>query len=356
MKNPLLGDSELPRIDFAHEVVPGLVSVVIPAWKAGTHIAATLRTLGRQSYTDWELVVVEDGSADATRRIVASFAAEFPRHRVVYLRHDRSLGPSAARNTGFAEARGQFIALLDADDHWLPDHLAESVGCLEQERTDIAYSSVILSDHASGMPFGVWGPTTHELANFPGNLLNRNSVVPSATVLRRHVLEDVGGWHPGLRYAEDVFYWLSCARAGKTFSYLPGVRCIYTKNRSGSATQRLAQTMTSFAWVVESFLVDAVDRPVPMSDRAAARRVAGAYHTAALTHLNGSRHGDPSADPRLAYACASKAWQAKPMRFRYPRLMLWAVARAAMTGRLGEPRSQPEAVPGLEASRKRAAA
>ncbi len=356
MKNPLLGDSSLPRIDFAHEVVPGLVSVVIPAWKAGTHIGATLRTLGKQSYIDWELVVVEDGSADATRQIVARFAAEFPRHRVVYLRHDRSLGPSAARNTGSAEARGQFIALLDADDLWLPDHLAESIGCLEQERTDIAYSTVIMSDYASGMPFGVWGPTTRELANFPGNLLNHNSVVPSATVLRRHVLEDVGGWHLGLRYAEDVFYWLSCARAGKTFSYLPGVRCIYTKNRSGAATQRVAQTITSFAWVVESFLLDAADRPVPMSDRAAARRIADAYHTAALIHLRGSRHRDPSADPRLAYACSLKAWRAKPLRFRYPLLMLWAVARAALTGRGGQPQSQPEAVPVLTPERKRVAA
>ena len=356
MQNPLLGDSELPRIDFAHEAVPGLVSVVIPAWKAGTHIGATLRTLGKQSYTDWELVVVEDGSADATRRIVASFAAEFPRHRVVYLRHDRSLGPSAARNTGFVEARGQFIALLDADDLWLPDHLVESVSRLQQDQTDIAYSTVILSDHASGMPFGIWGPTTHELVNFPRNLLNRCFIVPSATVLRRHVIEDVGGWHPGLRYAEDVFYWLSCSRVGKTFSYLPGVRCIYTKNRSGAATQRLAQTMTAFAWVVESFLVDAADRPVPMSDRAAARRIADAYHTAALTHLQGSRHRDPSVDPRLAYACALKAWRAKPLRFRYPRLMLWAAMRAALAGRRCQPQSQPEAVPGMAPTRKRAAA
>jgi GT2 family glycosyltransferase len=354
MNNPLLGDSDLPRIDFSHEIVPGLVSVVIPAWKAATHIGATLRTLGRQSYTDWELVVVEDGSADATRQIVADFAAEFPRHRIVYLRHDRSLGPSAARNTGFAEARGQFIALLDADDHWLPDHLTESIGRLEQDRTDIAYSTVIMSDYGTGIPFGVWGPTAEDLASFPRNLLGRNSVVPSATVLRRQVLEDVGGWHLGLRYAEDVFYWLSCARAGKTFSYLPGVRCIYTKNRSGSATQRLAQTTTCFAWVVEAILADAADRPVPMSDREAARWIAGMYDAAARTHLHGRRHGDPSADPRLAYECSRKAWRAKPLRFRYLRLMAQAAARSVFTGQLDK--HQPEAATVSAGKRTRAAA
>jgi hypothetical protein len=354
MKNPLLGDSDLPRIDFAQAVEPGLVSVVIPAWKAETHIGATLRTLGRQSYADWELIVVEDGSADATRQIVADFAADFPGHRVRYLRHDRSLGPSAARNTAFAEARGQFVALLDADDHWLPDHLAESVGRLQQDRTDIAYSTVIMSDYGSGIPFAVWGPTAEDLASFPRNLLGRNSIVPSATVLRRQVLEDIGGWHVGLRYAEDVFYWLACARAGKTFSYLPGVRCIYTKNRSGSATQRLAQTTTSFAWVVESFLADTPDRPVPMSDREAARWIAAMYHAAARTHLHGGRTGDPSADPRLAYECARKAWRVKPLRFRYLRLMIRAAARSALTGRLDQP--QPAAVPVLSAERKRAAA
>jgi hypothetical protein len=355
MKNPLLGGPTLPRIEFLHEVVPGLVSVVIPAWKAETHIAATLRTLGRQSYADWELVVVEDGSADDTRQIVAGFAAEFPGHRVRYLRHDRSLGPSAARNTGFAEARGQFVALLDADDLWLPDHLADSVGRLEHAGTDIAYSTVIMADYGSGIPFGVWGPTAEDLACFPRNLLGLNSILPSATVLRRQVLADVGGWHLGLRYAEDAFYWLACARAGKTFSYLPGVRCIYTKNRSGAATQRVAETTTSFAWVVELFLADPAARPLPMSDREAARWIAGIYHAAARYHLKGCRTGDPSADPWLAYQCAFKAWRVKPLRFPYLWLMLRAEARSAVSGRRDRP-PPPEAVPAPTADRRRAAA
>jgi GT2 family glycosyltransferase len=354
MKNPLHSGQHLPRIDFANEPVSGLVSVVIPAWKAETHIAATLRTVGKQSHADWEVLVVEDGSADGTRRIVSDFAADFPRHRIRYLRHDRSLGPSAARNTAFAESRGEFVALLDADDLWLTDHLAESVDWLRQERSDIVYSTMIMSDYSSGMPFAVLGPTNEELQQFPRNLLGRNSIVPSATVLRRQVLEDVGGWHPGLRYAEDACYWLACARAGKKFSYLPGVRCIYTKNRSGAATQRLAQTITSYAWVVESFLADPADRPLPMSEREAARWIADMYRIAAQLHLKGKRHADPSADPRLAYECALKAWRAKPFRLRHVRLLLRAAILSTLAGRIDLPEPEEETSPVVD--RRRAAA
>ena len=333
MTNPLLLGRDLPRISFAREAVPGLVSVITPAWHAETHIAATLSSLGRQSYADWELVVVEDGSADSTERLVADFAAAHPRQRVRYLRHDVNRGPSAARNTGFAQARGQFIALLDADDSWLPDHLAESVGCLEREGSDIAYSAVILVDDRTGIPFGACGPTVDDLACFPLNLLARNCVLPSATVLRREVIRDVGGWNPRLRCAEDAFYWLACARAGKRFSYLPGVRCVYTKNRAGAATQRVAQTAMSYAWVVEAFLADPAGRPWPVGDREARRRIADIYHAAARHHLKGGRRGDASADPRLAYACALKAWRFQPLRLRSLRLLLRAAVRAALAGR-----------------------
>lgn len=354
MTNPLLGGSELPRIPFARESVPGLVSVVIPAWNAGSHLAAALGSLGGQSYSDWEVVVVEDGSADATRQIVADFALRFPRHRIRYLRHDRRLGPSAARNTGFAAAHGQYVALLDADDRWLPHHLAESVGRLEHERSDIAYSAVLMIDDRSGRPLGVWGPTAADLACFPRNLLGRNSVVPSATVLRRTVIEEVGGWHVGLHHAEDVFYWLACARAGKRFDFLPGIHCLYTKNRHGAATERRAETTTAFAWVVESFLADPAGRPVPMNDREAARWIAAGYRAAARTHLHGRRRGDQSADPRLAYACSLRAWWARPSQVRAVWLLVRAAARAALAGRQAAPPPRQEAA--VPAAGRRAAA
>jgi GT2 family glycosyltransferase len=353
MINPLLGGPDLPRILFKHEAVPGLVSVIVPAWKAGSHLAATLRSLGRQSYPDWELVVVEDGSADATRQIVGEFAVSWPKHRIHYLRHDHSLGPSAARNTGFAAARGQYVALLDADDQWFPDHLAESIVRLEDDRSDITYSAVIMVDDESGRPLGSWGPTPADLACFPRNLLGRNSVVPSATVLRRTVLEEVGGWHLGLRYAEDVFYWLACAKAGKTFSFLPGIHCTYTKNRRGSATQRLAETTTSFAWVVESFLADPASRPLPMGDREATCWIADIYRAAARTHLHGWRHGDHSADLRLAYACAVKAWRVRPLRFAAFWLLVRTAAQSALAGRQAAPQPPETRAP---AAGRRAAA
>lgn len=327
MTRPLAGPLAGPPLEFAAGCRPGLVSVVVPARLAAAEIGSTLRSVGEQSYSDWELIVVEDGSADGTGRLVADFAGRFPDRKVRFVQLPRCLGPAAARNRAFAEARGEYIALLDADDRWLPDHLAVSVARLEQEAVDIVYSSTIMVDHRSGIPLGVWGPTPDELARFPRTLLARNFIVPSATVLRRLVLESVGGWHSGLRRAEDACYWLACVRAGRTFAHLPGVHCLYTKNRPAAATEQIAATATAFAEVVAAFLAG---NPLGLTAPEVRRTAAAIYRTAALMHHKGSRSGDPSADPLLAQRYAARAWRLQPLSRRHARLLVRTSAAALL--------------------------
>src|ERR1035438_221584 len=95
-----------------------LVSVIIPAYRAAASIAATLESVLAQTFRDYEIIVVNDGSPDSE---AVETALEPYRARIVYLRQQNQ-GPGGARNTGILTARGKYIALLDADDVWYPEH------------------------------------------------------------------------------------------------------------------------------------------------------------------------------------------------------------------------------------------
>jgi glycosyltransferase involved in cell wall biosynthesis len=98
-----------------------LVSVVVPAYNRGGTIARSLESISAQTYQNWQAIVVDDGSADATAEIVGTLAREDARFRLI--RHAHNRGAQAARNTGIRAARGSWIAFLDADDQFLPDSL-----------------------------------------------------------------------------------------------------------------------------------------------------------------------------------------------------------------------------------------
>ena len=101
-----------------------LVSVVMPAWNADATIVEALRSVAAQTYRNLEIIIVDDGSADATPALAAEFCASDPRGRIVSRSNG---GPAAARNLGIAEARGEWIALIDADDVWHPTKIEKQV-------------------------------------------------------------------------------------------------------------------------------------------------------------------------------------------------------------------------------------
>src|SRR5215469_16427814 len=103
-----------------------LVSIVIPTYNASHFIAAAVESCLAQDYTPVEVLVVDDGSTDDTVSVLEPYRASI---RYFWQPND---GPARARNRGIAEARGQLIAFLDADDIWLPNKLSQQVQCLER--------------------------------------------------------------------------------------------------------------------------------------------------------------------------------------------------------------------------------
>src|SRR5882757_9190931 len=112
------------------------VSICIPAYRAERYLEATLKSIQGQTFRDWEVIVTEDGSKDRTEDIVRGFAATV-NQSVLYNRHDVNHGLPATRNTGIVTARGTWIALLDADDLWQPDHLESLISTSQLDDYDM---------------------------------------------------------------------------------------------------------------------------------------------------------------------------------------------------------------------------
>jgi glycosyltransferase involved in cell wall biosynthesis len=272
-----------------------LVSVVIPTYRGDRFIDGALASIAAQSWTNWEVIVVEDGSTGETESLVRRFAGEHPQRRIEYLRHAQNQSQSAARNTGIAAARGQYIALLDVDDRWQPDHLAASLAALRQEKADVAYSTVAMFDDQSDLIIATWGPSAKDLAGFPGSLMGRSFIVPSATVLRREVFARVGLFEPELSPCEDLDYWIRAAEAGARFTHLKGCHVLYRKNHTEAETRGTCRLTEKFARVLDKHFLT-----FGKGEHKYRKLAARYYFGAAWCHISTRRDQDPTADPSRA--------------------------------------------------------
>src|SRR6516165_4853362 len=127
-----------------------LVSVIIPAFDAAANIRQTLNSVLAETYQDFEVIVVDDGSSDATGAIVEEYVAGDTRFHLI---RQSNAGVGAARNTAIRKARGKYIAPLDADDYWFPEKLEKQVACAEQsgKGTGLVYCWSTSTDNQGGL-------------------------------------------------------------------------------------------------------------------------------------------------------------------------------------------------------------
>ena len=110
------------------EVVDGLVSIIMPSWNTERFIAETIQSVIDQTYTNWELIIVDDCSMDNTDEVVASFKDE----RIKYFHNERNSGAALTRNRAMREAKGELIAFLDSDDLWTPEKLEHQIDFMKK--------------------------------------------------------------------------------------------------------------------------------------------------------------------------------------------------------------------------------
>jgi len=183
------------------------VSVIIPAYKPG-HLAEALESVFAQSYTDYELIVVNDGSPCDLRNLLEPFIQS---GRITYIEQENR-GTAAARNRGLAEAKGEFIALLDDDDYWPADKLEWQVRHLEEHPdAGVIVGDVDWVDDAGKIinqtPLRE-GPLTFE------NLFAKGYITsPGQTLIRRTFISKRHGFDETIWGADDLDLWLSLARS-----------------------------------------------------------------------------------------------------------------------------------------------
>jgi len=184
------------------------VSIVTPAFNGAATILDAVHSVQRQTFADWELIVVDDGSTDATVDTVASIGDR----RVRIERTPTRSGPARARNRGVALARGEFVAFLDADDVWMPEKLAHQVQALERMSTaGAAYSWTAFIDEQGRYMFAK-EPSFSEGDVFDDLLVTFFIASGSNVMARRRAIEAVGGFDESLPILEDWEFWLRFAQ------------------------------------------------------------------------------------------------------------------------------------------------
>src|SRR6266850_943847 len=293
-----------------------LVSVVIPAYNVAPYISETLATVFAQTFSDFEVIIVNDGSPDTEEfeRAIMPY-----RERVRYLKQENH-GASAARNTGLRAALGELIAFLDADDLWSPDYLKEQLKFIDEQGCDLAC--------ADAMIFGVSADAGRSymdslMATAPPagrvtflELVNADrSLITSGVVVRRELVLEVGLFDEALRNAQDFDLWLRLARHGAHLAYQRKVLLSYrsrANSLSGDAINSHQRELRVFDKIEQSYEFTPAER-LEVTEVIRSRRALLAYELGKL-YLASGHFGRA----RKSFANANslpRSWK--------PRLALW---------------------------------
>ncbi len=205
-----------------------MVSIIIPSFNYAHLLPETLKNVAEQSYADWECLVIDDGSSDATKNVVDSFSANDPRFRYI---HQENSGPQVARNNGIKNSKGEMIQFLDSDDLLEPEKLKVQTEILKDPSVDIVYSDMryfssampaeqfysMSLNHSTDSP---WMQKVSGSGSFIVRaLLKENIMVINSPLIRRSVFQQHGCFDETLKFNEDWELWLRFAVNGVAFLY-----------------------------------------------------------------------------------------------------------------------------------------
>ncbi len=184
------------------------VSVIIPTYNRGYIIRRALQSVYNQTWKDFEIIVVDDGSTDNTRVILEEECLKHP--NVKYIRHEVNKGVSAARNTGILHSKGEYIAFLDSDDRWFPTKLREQLRVFQFDREEIG---LVYTGYKWYEPNGNVIDVIPKYGGYVFNkLLSNNFIACSSVIVPRKVLDVVGLFDKHLITNQDYDMWLRIAR------------------------------------------------------------------------------------------------------------------------------------------------
>ena len=194
-----------------------LISIIIPAYNCSKSISRSIDSVIKQTYSNWELLIIDDGSTDKTKEIVEEYITKNP--KLKYYHQENSGAPASPRNNGIRRSKGNYIAFLDHDDEWLPEKLAKQV--LLFENLDIQNIGFVACN--------VY--TIEENNKKIIKLKNRGNILEallegdfiyscSSVMIKKDVFQKVGLFDENLKCADDWDMWLKISSAGYNFNFV----------------------------------------------------------------------------------------------------------------------------------------
>ena len=254
----------------------------MPAYNAEKYIAASIESVLAQTYSNWELIVVDDGSTDRTATVVQEFVRRDGCIRYLFQENGR-LGK--ARNTGIRNSMGPLVAFLDSDDLWMPTKLEAQTRAIAENNADVVYSkSYVFSDENTDDETEI---LVSSVGKFSGpdffDSLVRQPQIPVLTVLlKRSALDRVGLFEEGKAYhgCEDYDLWLRLARDGLVFYGMSDVLARYRRHET--AMTAMPSNMFKLTLLIVRRYIDQSG----LSELEKQRRLTGLYRELIAALLN----------------------------------------------------------------------
>jgi glycosyltransferase involved in cell wall biosynthesis len=295
-----------------------IVSVVIPAYNAAGFISKTLDSIRAQTFTAYEIVVVDDGSSDETHRVVEDYLRQHGLHGRCIRQENKKI--AGARNTGMRESRGTYIALLDHDDLWYPQKLAVVMAEFDRHpEADLICHNENITREGRVVRMSRNGPNERNL--YERLLFSGNRLSPSATVFRREKALSIGGFRedPGFNTAEDYDFWMRFSRIA-CFHFIDVVLGEY-QLVDRAASRRIEYHHANMENVLrDHFRSYLGERPTLMSQLRIRRRLSMNYRSAATQLM---QFNESPAKQREYVARMLRAYPFEPRNFA--RCLLWVV-------------------------------
>ncbi len=225
------------------------VSVIIPTYKTANLIAACLDSVFAQTYKDFEAVVVNDGSPDTPEleKVLAPYM-----DRIIYIKQENKR-TAGARNNAIRNARGEFVAFLDSDDTWMPDHLSSQMQMFSADPSlGLTYSNGLVGMPGEEREFMERCPSNGE-ATFDSLLVERCQIPISTVVARKTAIVKAGMFDEKLARCDDYDMWVRTAFHGAKIAYSRKVQARMPVGRPGSLSQSRARMAEGYWTILEKY-------------------------------------------------------------------------------------------------------